>query len=169
VQGADVLLTIAEIAVAFAGFASIVVLFQHRDPGRWPAAVVVRLRTMIEGSLVTLFSALLPIVLHHLGLSGGTLWSVCSVALALGYAVFGGLVWRRSRAALAGGQLSPAFSAAVAGVTVALGAGLLLNAADLVFHRTFGAYLAGVAWALVFASLMFLRLAAFPIGASGSE
>lgn len=167
-EGADVLLTIAEVAVAFAGFASVVVLFQHRDPESWPVSLVVRLRTMIEGSLVTLFSALLPFVLHHLGLDGAQLWMLASLALAFGYAGFGTLVWRRSRSALGAGQLSPGFSAGVAVVSASLLAALLVNATGAVFARPFGAYLLAVTWTLVFASLMFLRVVVFPSGSSGS-
>ena len=168
-QGADVLLTIAEVAVAFAGFASVVVLFQHRDLNRWPAAVVVRLRTMIEGSLTALFSALLPFVLHHLGLAGDGLWAISSLVLALAYVAFGTLVWRRSRGALASGELSRFFSVTVAAISIFVFAALLLNASGIIFHRAFGAYLVGVSWALVFASLMFLRVVVLPRSLSGSD
>jgi hypothetical protein len=169
VQDPDVLLTIAELAVAFAGFASVVVLFQHRDPGRWPADVGIRLRTMIEGSLVTLFSALLPFVLHHLGLVGPPLWTTASLALAFAYPAFGIRVWRRSRGAIASGHLSGSFSSVIGAVTVCVTVALLCNAAGIGFAGDFGPYLLGVAWSLVFASLMFLRLAAFPIAGAESE
>jgi len=162
VQGADVLLTIAELAVAFAGFASVVVLFQHRDPGHWPAAVGIRLRTMIESSLVTLFAALLPFVLHHLGLAGPSLWTICSLALAIGTTAFALRIWRRSREVVASGGLSGAFSAAMGALTACVVVVLVLSAADVGPARGFGPYLLGVTWSLVFASLMFLRMAAFP-------
>lgn len=167
-QGADVLLTIAEVAVAFAGFASIVVLFQHRDPAKWPQAVVVRLRTMIEGSLAALFSALFPFVLHHLGLPAKPLWALSSLVLAAGYVAFTGLVWRRSRGPIARRELSRSFSASVGAISVFVFVMLVLNAADIVFHRGFGVYLVGVSWTLVFASLMFLRVVVFPTGSSDS-
>lgn len=168
-QGADVLLTIAEVAVAFAGFASVVVLFQHRDPARWPQAVVVRLRTMVEGSLATLFSALLPFVLHHLGLSDKPLWAIASLVLALAYLAFAASVWQRSRGLIARRELSRSFSASVGAISVLVFAMLLLNAGDIVFQRGFGAYLVGVGWTLVFASLMFLRVVTFPTAPSDSS
>jgi hypothetical protein len=167
-QGADVLLTIAEVAVAFAGFASVVVLFQHRDPTNWPAAVVVRLRTMIEGSLTTLFSALLPFVLHHFGLAGPALWATSSVVLALALVASGARVYRRSRVPLATGQLGRSFSVAVIAITALVCLALLLNAVGIGFHRGFGPYFLGVVWTLAFASLMFLRVATFPMGSSRS-
>ncbi len=168
-QGTDVLLTIAEVAVAFAGFASIVVLFQHRDPLNWPPAVVVRLRTMIEGSLATLFSALLPFVLHHLGLAGDALWATCSLMLALGYVAFGVLVWRRSRGPLASRELSVPFSATIGVITGVVFFALLLDAAGILLDRGFGVYLVGVTWTLLFASLMFLRVVVVPAGTAGSR
>ena len=58
--GGDVLLTLAEVSVAFAGFSSVVVLFVHRDPANWPPAVPARLRAMVESSLGTLYASLLP-------------------------------------------------------------------------------------------------------------
>jgi hypothetical protein len=162
VQGADVLLTIAEVAVAFAGFASIVVLFQHRDPLRWPPAVVVRLRTMIEGSLVTLFSALLPFILFHFGMNGEALWATCSLLFAASICANAVLIWRRSKVPLSGGHLSRSFTITVGVITAFVLAALILNSAGLVFPRTFGPYLVGVAWNLVFASLMFLRVVILP-------
>ena len=35
-EHSDVLLTITEVSVAFAGFSGIVAVFGRRDPGRWP-------------------------------------------------------------------------------------------------------------------------------------
>lgn len=167
-QGSDVLLTIAEVAVAFAGFASVVVLFQHREPSNWPPAIVVRLRTMIEGSLAALFSALLPFVLHHLGLAGQSLWATSSLALALAYVAFFNLVWRRSRRLLASRELSRSFTVTVGIISMLVLVALLLNAANVGLHRTFGAYLTGVAWTLVYTSLMFLRVVVFPAGSTDS-
>jgi len=167
-QGADVLLTIAELAVAFAGFASVVVLFQHRDPRQWPPAVVVRLRTMIESSLATLFSALFPLILYHFGLSGGMLWTACSLLLALSLAATSAVIWRRSRGPLARGDLSRPFSATVFAITVLVFVVLLLNAGEVLFHQSFGPYLLGVSWHLVFASLMFLRVVMVPADPSSS-
>lgn len=166
--GADVLLTVAEIAVAFAGFASVVVLFQQGEPARWAPAVVVRLRTMIESSLVTLFAALMPFLLHHGGLADESLWGTASAVLVVAYAAFGARVWGRSRGAVASGELSGAFSAAMAGVTLLVGAALLCNAFGVLLQRGIGAYLVGVAWILGFSSLMFLRLAAFSDSRPGS-
>lgn len=159
--GADVLLAIAEAAVALAGFASVVVLFQHRDPTHWPPFVVVRLRSMIELGFATLFFALAPFAPHHLGASAQTTWAGCSALLAVGGAVLFAVVYRRSRPFLGRG-LSPGFSGVV-GLVTAIVLGLqVLNVFGWIVARGFGAYLVGVLWLLAFAALMFLRLVAFP-------
>ena len=43
----DVLFTVAEIAVALAGFSAVVVLFKRRDSGRWRAADADRFHGMV--------------------------------------------------------------------------------------------------------------------------
>lgn len=168
-QGADVLLTIAEVAVAFAGFASVVVLFQHRDPRRWPPAVVVRLRTMIESSLVTLLSSLLPFALFHFGLADQALWATASFLLALGLVAYSGRVWALARTPLAAGHLSRSFTATNGAVALVLTVALLLNAGGIFLHRRFGPYLVAVIWGLGFTSLMFLRVVILPTSPSDPE
>ena len=161
--GSDVLLTIAELAVAFAGFASIVVLFQHRDPASWPPAVPVRLRAMVESSLATLYGALLPFLLHHLGLTEPELWAWSSVAIAVALVVVGVAFYRRALPHLPSGNLSRTFTLAVASVAVLVVLLQLANAIGFVFRPSFGPYLAGVIWSLVVASLVFLRMVVHPI------
>ncbi|MEN8184352.1 MAG: hypothetical protein ABFS46_17640 [Myxococcota bacterium] len=160
--GADVLLTIAEVSVAFAGFASVVVLFQHRDPVKWSPRVVVRLRTMIESSLCALLLALLPFALHHLGLSGEQLWGWSSGLAAGALVLLSSAVVRRSLRFIRSRELSRPFAFATFGVNVLVFGALVLNAAGVLFQREFGPYLLGVIWALAFASLMFLRVVVFP-------
>lgn len=116
-----------------------------------------------------MFSALLPFVLHHLGLAGDVLWVACSLVLALGYVAFGVLVWRRSRGPLAGRQLSFPFSATIGVITGVVFLALLLDAAGILLDRGFGVYLVGVMWTLLFASLMFLRVVVVPAGTAGSR
>lgn len=164
--GADVLLTVAEVAVAFAGFASVVVLFQHRDPTKWQPQIIVRLRTMVESSLGALFFSLLPFALHHLGATGQQLWAWSSGLMACVMVGFFTVVTKRSIPLIRSSRLSPRFSLIAAGFTVLVLGVQILNSAGFFFHREFGAYLIGVIWSLAFASLMFLRVVVFP--SSGS-
>jgi hypothetical protein len=158
VEGAEILLACAQIAVAFAGFASIVVLFQHRDPARWPGYVVVRLRTMIDVSLAAMSLSIFPFVPHHAGLAPATTWRLSSAALLVCGSLLSFLVYRRSQPFLVGGGLSPAFTALAA---LAAAATLLAQLANLIgcpFAPSFVLYLGGVLWLIVFAGLMFVRL-----------
>lgn len=80
--GSDVLLTIAEVAIAFAGFGSIVVVFGQRTSGRWSRADLFRLAAMIQASLITLLFAFLPICLSFLGVREPAAWVAASILLA---------------------------------------------------------------------------------------
>jgi hypothetical protein len=71
----------AEVSVAFAGFASITVLFRGRSAGEWKFADVLRYGAMLRGSLSACFFSLLPVVLLRAGLSETWTWSVASVGL----------------------------------------------------------------------------------------
>ena len=167
--GSDVLLTVAELAVAFAGFASIVVLFQHRDPSRWPAAVPVRLRAMVESSLGTLYGALMPFPLHAIGLEGETLWATSSAAVIVALVVVGIVFYRRASPHLPSGELSRRFTLTIAAFTALVVLIQLGNAIGFPFGSGFGLYLIAVLWALLVASIMFLRMVVRPILPGGAD
>ena len=162
-EGADVLLTIAELAVAFAGFASIVTLFQHRDPASWPASVPVRLRAMVEASLGTLYGALFPFLLHHMGLTGDALWRAASAAGLVGFAYMSVSMLLRARPQLPSGEMSTRFTYGLGAVALAIAALLACNVAGAPFPPGFGPYLAAVVYSLVVASFVFLRMIVRPI------
>ena len=72
------LFVIAQIAVAFAGFASLVAVIGHRrghDDPSWDAA---RLEGMLRLSLFTGAFALLPFIPYQAGLSQMTTWRLCA-------------------------------------------------------------------------------------------
>ena len=72
------LFVIAQIAVAFAGFASLVAVIGHRrghDHPSWDAA---RLEGMLRLSLFTGAFALLPFIPYQAGLSQMTTWRLCA-------------------------------------------------------------------------------------------
>jgi hypothetical protein len=150
----DTLFKVAEIAVAIAGFAAIVVLFRRRDAGTWQAYDGDRFNGMVMHALVALFFCFLPAVLSAFsdqpatvwGIASGLLavWTVCHVAGVLRMATTD----RGSRAALVLGF-------AVAGV-------LAMNALGVGFERAFAPYLIGVLWhvfqaAVLFGLLVFVR------------
>ena len=95
----DTLTTIAEVAIALAGFASVVVALQRRfdDAGSVHHAQLWRL---LEASLATTAFALLPIVLENAGLYDAV-WQVTSLGLACWGATTTALVLHRHRRRLA--------------------------------------------------------------------
>ena len=70
--------TIAEVAVALAGFAALVAIFRQRATGSWTPAALSALRFMIELSITLVIVALFPLPLYLLGLDEPVLWSVSS-------------------------------------------------------------------------------------------
>ncbi len=79
----DFLQTLAEISIAFAGFASIVVAFRRRDAGSWTQPDALRYQMMLSSSLASLFFSILPIAIHYCGFSDQVVWRASSALLAL--------------------------------------------------------------------------------------
>ena len=61
-ENLDVLLSIAEISVAFAGFAGIITAISGRDQAVWDPGNTTRFRVMVYGSLSATVMALMPYV-----------------------------------------------------------------------------------------------------------
>jgi len=77
-DGIDSLLTVAEVAVAFAGFATLAGLIRQ-DPSRNPELDAVRLRNMVTISLVVVALSFVPVVVLGLAPSERIGWIVSSV------------------------------------------------------------------------------------------
>ena len=71
--GSDVLQIIAEVGAAYAGFGSVVVVFQHRDRRQWSPGDLARFRGLLRLSLGAVLFALLPLALFHMGVPERTL------------------------------------------------------------------------------------------------
>lgn len=56
----DILQTVAEVAIALAGFSGVVVALGRRDSRDWTSEELLRLRTLVEPSLIALFGSFLP-------------------------------------------------------------------------------------------------------------
>ena len=76
-RGEDAFLTVAEFAMALAGFTSVVVIFSRRG-GDWRPLDVFRIRAALWGSLGAGFFALVPSGLQLVGAPGHALWRVSS-------------------------------------------------------------------------------------------
>ena len=169
-EGSDVLIVIAEVSVAFAGFAGIVAVFRQRDLAEWAAVDATRFRFMVECSLMTILFALLPFVFRHLGASPAATWSACSGLMGAAVAcllVIASLRMRRVRSQTPGFNTALLrFMQAVSLLTLAL---LALNALRIGFTAEFGPYLAALAWLLVASGINFFRLLLFGVGGNRSN
>lgn len=82
-QDVDALMTIAEVAVAFAGFASIVSVLGRRDGRDISRFHASSLRGMIFCSLAVVFCAFAPLVPLRFGLSPAATWQTASIFFLL--------------------------------------------------------------------------------------
>ena len=82
-EGVDVLETIAEVSIAFAGFTSVVAVLGRRAGGDWSEVDLFRLSQMLTSSLSALLFAFLPILLVYLGVPTRLSWAASSGFLAV--------------------------------------------------------------------------------------
>jgi hypothetical protein len=158
VEGADALLSLAEFAVALAGFMGIVMVFRRGDAPLHPVDAH-RIQVGLTATLAPAFLALLPAGLSLCGLSATILWRICSAIGGL-LVVLGLVFESRSRAQLpraAGALLSPAVvrtSQALGGIAFAMQA---TNTVGLWLEPRAGLYFLSLALWLAFGALVFVR------------
>jgi hypothetical protein len=144
----------AEVSVAFAGFASITVLFRGRSAGEWTIPDRLRYGAMLRGSLCACLFSLFPIVLIQAGVSEPWTWSLTSVCLIVyGVAMSRVFVFLFRAGARANIEISR--NAIALGLNVAL---QLLNLLGVGFHREAAPVLLGLGLLLANAGANFYRL-----------
>lgn len=84
----DVLLTLAEVAVAFAGFASLVGILGRGTSKADPRVLSLRMRAMLLTSLLVVGFSLFPVILDWYGWSDRGEWIGSSLALLLTNGVY---------------------------------------------------------------------------------
>lgn len=149
--------TLAEVSVALAGFASLLVVLRRGSATAVSGGEGADLFVVVGGNLLVLVFSLLPLPLHLLGTPEPSTWRIASGLLApalfLGYVA----VIRR-RAELLGAGIKPSFprvSRVSVQTPLIVVAFLALNAAGLFGDRGAGAYL--------LALLLLLSLSALPL------
>src|SRR5436853_5924627 len=91
----EALTTAAQIAMALAGFAGVVVAFRSKSLHEWSPKDKFRLWLLLGNALVPLFDCLLGMLLLTIEPTPLSIWHWCSgFSLLLGFA-FGFLSWRR--------------------------------------------------------------------------
>jgi hypothetical protein len=157
-QDSDTLLTIAQVAAAFAGFSGLIaVLGQERV--RVPRAVAAAwLRRMVEFALMVLAFSIIPVVVGRFDVSPPVEWRVVSLAFAL---VWGAGAWsasRRVRAMRAAGSVGPTLSFVLTTANTAPLLVLLANALGAFGDQSAAVYLACLTYGLLLSGVLFLRL-----------
>ena len=74
--------------MAFAGFTSVVAVFGNRGGRGWSERESVYLRLLVDYSISTLLTAVLPLILWNSGLIEATAWLVASTAKAIQIVVY---------------------------------------------------------------------------------
>lgn len=153
--GAEYLLNLAAIAVAFVGFSTVIVALRQAMGAELSKVHMHFVRLFIEGGLAVAVFSLLPAVLSYTGLPDSGLWRFSSAAAAVALSVYVlSIVLRRRR--LSAGLISPAV---IANVFVSALATLLLwaNVAGFPFQPSAAPYLLALTWFLVLCGLIFLQ------------
>jgi hypothetical protein len=151
----DYLYTVAEVSVAFIGFAAIVLAIRERTRGERSEFIRAANRLLVERGLAALFFSLAPMLLEHLGIVGSTAWRLCSSALAV-FFVYTLVVSLRLHltvgTANAISDLNYWIRFALAAVVLVL---QVLQALGLGLTPGPGWYLVGLTWLLVQAAMVF--------------
>ena len=159
----DVLILGAELSMALAGFAGIIATFQFRDTEKIRRADVVGLSIIVVYSLLAALQCAVILILNVIGISAVSTLGNRQRPLrvpAMGYNLYA--FSKNMKGAVRNRKLI-AMMWTLQWVSVIVFAVNVLNALDIVFHRTPGPFLVGVAWGLGLAGWMFIRLLLLPI------
>jgi hypothetical protein len=149
--------TLAEVSVALAGFASLLVVLRRGSAASVSEGEGADLFVVVGGNLLVLVFSLLPLPLHHLGASDASTWRISSALLAAAL-LLGYVAILQRRAALLRAGIQPSFprlsriSVQTPLIVVAL---LIFNSTGLFGGPGAGAYL--------LALLLLLSLSALPL------
>jgi hypothetical protein len=162
------LIVVAEVAIALAGFSSIVIALR-RGMDQVTSFAFIRLWRLLETSLATVLFALIPFALHYLGVGESELWRVasgglCSYVLCAQVYMFNRW-WEQWK--------SPAirwsFNGPVLVVQFAVVVLLALNATAIGLNGGFGPYFVSLLWYLILSALYFGRLLLLRLREEGQQ
>ncbi len=159
----DVLLTIAEVAIAVLGFAAIVTALRRRSAQRADLLTRFRLGIMIETSTAVLLFSFLPFVFRAAELQESSIVSVSSASFAVALAILVGRAFGRQKREF-GSLFLPETRLfdllAVTSGALLIGA-LSLRSAGLLPQLGFAPYVAGLVFCLFMAIQVFVRIVFF--------
>lgn len=93
----DILLTVAEIGVALAGFASLAAILGRKHKHTDPLVNAIRLRGLLDAGLSTMLLALIAVLLMQFGGSKSWVWQAASVAGIFFVGAIGTAAYRREK------------------------------------------------------------------------
>ena len=85
---ADFLFTVAEVAAAFVGFSTLVVVVQQRLTGTRVALVTTRLMAMLRQSLMAILFCFVPFLPEYAGLSSAAAWRLSSALFCFVWLIY---------------------------------------------------------------------------------
>jgi hypothetical protein len=158
-QPSEALSASAQIAVALAGFAGVVVAFRSGSVHEWSKIDQFRLQILLRNSAIPFVLSILGMVLSSTALDEQRLWQVCSILafvmiVAVGQQISRG-IRRLSAAEFRGGGGSPFvfYGSSVVGIAVTL-----LQLYNAITLKLFWPFFAAIATLLLLAMLQFVRL-----------
>ena len=152
----NALIVVAEIAIALAGFSSIVIALRGVD--KTSSFAYIRLWRLLETSLATVLFALAPFALHYVGLGESRLWQVASGGFC-GYVVCAQVyMFKRWSEQWRSPAIPWWFNGPVLAVQLAVVWMLALNATTIRLDGEFGPYFVALLWYLMLSALYFGRL-----------
>ena len=154
-ESAEILQTVAEIAMGLAGFGGIAAGLGYRARGDWSDDDQVRLLSMVYTSLLVVFTALLPFVVHHLGIL--VPWRVCGFIVLPFQFINLAAALRVFRHGIPTAY-NPFASILLVFMHVGAFAVLLIICSNLYLGSNFGLYLLAAILILVVAAMLFFRL-----------
>ena len=164
----DPLLTIAEVSVAFAGFASLVTVVARRDIGTWDGGNLLRFRLMIYMSLSSILFALLPFAFFYFDMPEEQAWRVSGGILGIYLGLYLSSIAPQMRRLVAEGDLN-GYVAAISAVLGISTASVQLLALAGVLAASIGTYYIGTLYFLFLSGLSFARLVGLSIPQGNQE
>lgn len=155
---AGLLETIAEVAVAFVGFAGLASIFGRRFSKDEPAVQEERLRGMIHCGLTAVAFAFVPFVIDGAGITGESTWRVSSALLGITFLAVTVAMLVRSRRAGVGLGPHPGLAVAVVLMATTLVGSQILNASGFFQPRASHIYVCGLLVVLAITAMFFTRL-----------
>jgi hypothetical protein len=155
-----ILIGLAQICVALAGFTSIVAALGNRNKGDWREIDLFRFENLLQTSLMGVVLGISPIIFLKMEASAEKAWQWTAVIGAV-YFVVGFLRAILKVRKLPRNEISE-ISRLVASVsligTIGLGGLMTLNAIGLVYHGSPGPIILVIGWLIAFASFQFVLL-----------